>query len=57
MSEEKEIAWKLQCLAREQMKKKLLADILQDITICQLEGWDYKKYLTELKNEIDRFIK
>lgn len=28
-----------------------------DITICKLQGFDYKEYLLELKAEIDRFIK
>lgn len=45
-----ETAEKLQRLAREQMKQRLLQDILMDITICKLEGFDYKA-------EIDRFIK
>lgn len=52
-----ETAVKLQRLAREQMKQRLLQDILMDITICKLEGFDYKEYLLELKEEIDRFIK
>lgn len=52
-----ETAVKLQRLAREQMKQRLLQDILMDITICKLEGFDYKEYLLELKSEIDVFIK
>ena len=40
-------------LARKQMAHRLLADIMMDITICQLEGWDYKEYIEELKTEID----
>lgn len=27
-------------LAREQMKHRLLADILVDMQVCELEGWD-----------------
>ena len=36
-------------LAREQMKAKLLADILFDMQVCQLEGWDVLEYLLELQ--------
>ena len=46
----------LQKLAREQLKHRLLADIAGDISVCKIEGWDYKEYLTELKNEIDTLI-
>lgn len=35
-------------LAREQMKHKLLADILVDMEICRLEGWGVTDYLKEL---------
>lgn len=56
-NDNKEIAWKLQTLAREQMKHKLLCDILQDISVCKIEGWDYKNHLIDLKNEIERFLK
>ena len=40
----------LQRLAREQLKLRLLADIACDIQICKIEGWQYKEYLLELKN-------
>lgn len=46
----------LQKLAREQLKHRLLADIACDISVCKIEGWNYKEYLTELKNEIDTLI-
>ena len=46
----------LQRLAREQLKLRLLADIAVDIQICKIEGWQYKEYLLELKNEIERLI-
>ena len=46
----------LQRLAREQLKYRLLADIACDIQICKIEGWQYKEYLLELKNEIERLI-
>ena len=35
-------------LAREQMKHRLLADILADMQVCELEGWDKLEYLDEL---------
>ena len=35
-------------LAREQMKKKLLSDILTDLTVCELEGIPKTEYLDEL---------
>ena len=47
----------LNTLAREQMKYKLMADILMDIEVCKLEGIDYKEYLKELKQIIDEFLR
>lgn len=41
-------AKKVNQLAREQLKHKLLADILLDLTICDIEGWDKKEYIQEL---------
>jgi hypothetical protein len=46
----------LQILAREQLKMKLLNDIMVDLTICKLENWSFKEYLTELKQLIDSFL-
>ena len=34
--------------AREQLKKRLLADILMDMKICELEGWDRLEFINEL---------
>jgi hypothetical protein len=39
------------------LKLKLLHDIRTDIEVCKLEGIDYKKYLWELKEIIDGFLK
>ncbi len=47
-----ETAKRLNQLAREQMKQKLLTDILMDMTISKLEGWDVTEYLEDLKREI-----
>lgn len=41
--------------AREETKLKLLADIRLDMIICELEGWNKKEYLNELKELIDSF--
>lgn len=48
---------KLNELSREQMKKKLLNDILIDMEISKLEGWDILEYLKDLKKLIDSCIK
>lgn len=40
-------------LAREQLKEKLLADILLDMEICKIEGWDIKQYLREIKQMLE----
>lgn len=53
----KEERYTLHVLAREQMKRKLLADIAVDLTVCQIEGWDYKEYVFCLHSEIDRIVK
>lgn len=44
---------RLNQLAREQMKHKLLTDILIDLTICEVEGWDKTEYLKDLHKLID----
>ena len=48
---------KLNILAREQIKLKLLQDIRFDLEVCKLENWSYKEFLNELKEMIDRFLK
>lgn len=40
-------------LAREQMKRRLLADILADMQVCEFEGWDKLEYLNELREMLD----
>lgn len=47
---------RLNVLAREQMKHKLLADIMVDLTVCQIEGWDYRAYLFELRDLVQSII-
>ena len=40
-------------LAREQMELKLLQDIRVDLTICEIEGYDKKQYINELRDMLD----
>ena len=49
----KETAKRLNTLGREEMKKKLLNDILIDLTICEIENWDKKEYIQDLKDLIN----
>ena len=39
------------------MKLRLMQDIRVDIEVCKLEDIDYKKYLLELKEIIDYFLR
>ena len=49
-------------LARLKFQKQILNEILFDLTVCDLEGWDKKEYINDLKkllngikfNEIQR---
>lgn len=41
---------KMQELARHQMILKLHADILMDMQICDIEGWDKMEYINQLQN-------
>lgn len=42
-------------LAREQMKLRLMQDIRTDLVVCEIEGWDKREYLNELKELINSF--
>jgi hypothetical protein len=48
-----DVSKQLNQLCREEMKEKLLADILVDMQVCKLEGWDIKEYASELKELIE----
>lgn len=39
-------------LARAKFKHKILADILVDLTICEIEGWDKMEYISDLQQLI-----
>lgn len=43
----------LQKLARESMKLQLLRDIMADMAVCEIEGWDKLEYLEDLRHLID----
>jgi hypothetical protein len=43
-------------LARERMKHKILSDILVDMEICKLEGWDVTEYLIDIGNMLNESI-
>ena len=47
---------RLNQLAREELKQKLLQDILFDIQVCKVENWEYKEYLYELRELIESII-
>lgn len=42
-------------IARHQMIAKLLTDIRVDLCICEIEGWDKKEYIRQLKELINSF--
>ncbi|WP_405379693.1 hypothetical protein [Phascolarctobacterium sp.] len=46
----------LQRLCREQLKRKLLADILADITVCKMEGWDWRAYPQEIRDMMNDIL-
>lgn len=54
INEDKETAKALEALAREQLIHKLLSDLVFDMQVCQIEGWDPYEYPKRLKAEIDR---
>ena len=46
---------KAQELARYQMIVKLEADILMDMQVCDIEGWDKTEYIKQLKALLDSY--
>ena len=51
--DEKNITIALNKVAREQMKYRIYQDILIDMTICEIEGWDKKEYIYELQEMLN----
>jgi hypothetical protein len=44
---------KLQELARHQIITKLYADILVDMQVCEIEGWDKMEFIRQLQTAIN----
>lgn len=42
-------------LARLKFKEKMLIEIKFDLAVCELEGWDKKEYINELKELLNEF--
>ena len=55
--EEVNIAKVLNDLARHRMISRIYSDILADLQVCKIEGWDCMEYIAMLKNVIDHFVK
>lgn len=53
--EEANIAKALNALARHKMIERLYRDILVDMTVCEIEGWDKMEYIRELQEVINHF--
>ncbi len=50
---EKEAGRTLQLLARHRMIERLYQDILVDLVVCDIEGWDKMEYILQLRNLLD----
>lgn len=55
--EEIETSRTLNRVCREHMKEKLLRDILVDLTVCEVEGWNKLEYIDELHALLDSLKK
>lgn len=42
-------------LARQQMIERLYRDILIDMAVCEIEGWDKMEYIKDLQEVINHF--
>lgn len=52
--EEVATAKALNNLARHKMIHRVLADIVVDMQICEIEGWDKTEYIRILQDELNR---
>ena len=50
-----EVSKALNDLARHQMIAKLYADIIRDMQVCEIEGWDRMEYINMLRNLLNAF--
>lgn len=55
--EEIETSRVLNRVCRESMKERLLRDILVDLAVCELEGWNKLEYIDELHALLDSLKK
>lgn len=55
MDKDNEVRVTLQKLARHQMITLLYRDILQDMAVCYIEGWDKTEYIRELQDLLNSF--
>lgn len=46
----------MQRVAREEMKHRIYADILADMVVCEIEGWDRLEYIKELQDMFNNLI-
>lgn len=46
----------MQLVAREEMKHRIYADILADMMVCEIEGWDRLEYIKDLQNMFNSLI-
>ena len=51
--EDKQISEALNNLARHKMIHRIYCDILVDIQVCEIEGWDKTEYIRMLKEKIN----
>ena len=55
IAEDEDTRIALNALARHQTIYNLYRDILIDMMICEIEGWDKLEYLNQLKSVIEHF--
>ena len=55
ITEDEDTRIALNALARHQTIYNLYRDILIDMMVCEIEGWDKKEYLNQLKSVIEHF--
>ena len=48
-------AKKVNYLARKCFQEQILKDIIFDLTVCEIEGWDKKEYIKEIRKLINSF--
>lgn len=55
MDNDNQVGITLQKLARHQMIIHLYRDILADMAVCDIEGWDKTEYIKELRELLNSF--